>query len=90
MAPTPTPTPVPRGSERTPSRPYLTRDPPDIENLESVLFDLNLEISKFKFETFIAGAQPSDKGVRERGAVDGDEEEQEALEEERRQREEPQ
>ena len=37
-----------------------------------------------------AGAQPADEGVRERGAVGGDEEEQEALEEERRQGEEPQ
>ena len=39
---------------------------------------------------FSAGAQPPHEGVRERRAVDGDEEEQEALEEERRQGEEPQ
>ena len=39
---------------------------------------------------FSAGAQPAHEGVRERRAVDGDEEEQEALEEERRQGEEPQ
>ena len=35
MPPTPTPTPIPRGAESAPSRPYLTRDPPDIENLAS-------------------------------------------------------
>ena len=43
-----------------------------------------------KTPSLSAGAEPADEGVRERGAVDGDEEEQEALEEERRQGEEPQ
>ena len=38
MPPTPTPTPIPRGAESAPSRPYLTRDPPDIENLASAAF----------------------------------------------------
>ena len=42
------------------------------------------------YHSFSAGAQPPHEGVRERRAVDGDEEEQEALEEERRQGEEPQ
>ena len=90
MAPTPTPTPIPTA----PSRPYLTRDPPDIENLARVI--VSLTISEISFlpkkkahklvhnETFAlsAGAQPADEGVHECRADDGDEEEQEALEEE--------
>ena len=44
----------------------------------------------FTYHEITAGAQPPHEGVRERRAVDGDEEEQEALEEERRQGEEPQ
>ena len=93
MPPTPTPTPIPRGAESAPSRPYLTRDPPDIENLASDKLFLDfvcIRISQVITTSFSAGAQPPHEGVRERRAFDGDEEEQEALEEERRQGEEPQ
>ena len=92
MPPTPTPTPIPRGAESAPSRPYLTRDPPDIENLASDKLFLDFVFIRISQITtpFSAGAQPPHEGVRERRAVDGDEEEQEALEEERRQGEEPQ
>ena len=41
MAPTPTPVPT------APSRPYLTRDPPDIENLARVI--VSLTISEISF-----------------------------------------
>ena len=87
------PSPQEPPSSQAPPGGWVSYDPPDIENLASYsklcLDFVFIRISQIT-TPYSAGAQPAHEGVRERRAVDGDEEEQEALEEERRQGEEPQ